>query len=63
MRVCVCVCVGWGLFCNVVLSVLSSCAIIMLRKGKLVALFKLCYFCHVTVCVLYLFLAVPWIGL
>ena len=55
------VCV-WGegsVFCNVVLNVLLSCAIIKLKKGKLVALLKLCSFCRVTVCVLYLFLAVP----
>ena len=37
------------LFCNAVLTVLSSFAIIMLRKRELVALHYLCSCCHVTV--------------
>ena len=44
-------------------SVLSSFAIILLRKTELVALLKLCPCCRVTVSVLCLFLAVPWVGL
>ena len=46
------------LFCGVFLGVLSSLAIILLRKRVLVALL-----CDVAVCVLCLFLTVPCVGL
>ena len=63
MCVCVCVCVlGAGipsLFCNVVLSVLSSLAIILLRKRKMVA----ADYNRECVYFLCLFLGVPWVGL
>ena len=45
------------------LCVLSSFAIILTRKGELVALLLLSFGCRVTVNVLYLFLKVPWVGL
>ena len=48
--VCVFVCVC-SLFCDEVLSVIFSFAIILLRKRELVALRQLCYGCHVGVCV------------
>ena len=38
-------------------------AIILKRKRKLVALLLLSYICIVTINVLWLFLAVPWVGL
>ena len=41
----------------------SSVVIILKRKRKLVALLLLSYRCIVTVNVLWLFLAVPWVGL
>ena len=44
------------------LSVISSFAIISLRKRELVALHSLSSCCHVAVSVLCLFLLVPWIG-
>ena len=51
------------LFCYALLCVHSSFAIILKRKGKLVALLLLSYRCIVTISVLWLFLAVPWVGL
>ena len=53
----------FDLFCNTVLSVLSSFAIMRPRKRELVALLELCSCCLVTVSVLCLFFAVPWVGL
>ena len=50
-------------FGNVVFSVLSSFAIISLRKRELVALLKLSTCCHVAVMDLCLFFMVPWVGL
>ena len=38
-------------------------AIILKRKGKLVALLLLSYRCILTINVLWLFLTVPWVGL
>ena len=52
-----------SLFCYAVLCVHSSFAIILERKRKLVALLLLSYRCIVTINVLWLFLAVPWVGL
>ena len=52
-----------SLLCYALLCVHSSFAIIMKRKGKLVALLLLSYRCTVTINVLWLFLAVPWVGL
>ena len=53
----------WSLFCNLVLNVLSSFAIISLKKRRVVALLYLYFYCH-NVCVCQcLFLAVPWVGL
>ena len=48
---------------NTLLCVHSSFAIILKRKRKLVALLLLSYRYIVTVNVLWLFLAVPWVGL
>ena len=48
---------------NVVLSVLSSFAIILLRKREMVARIWLSSCCHLTACVLCLFLLVPWVNL
>ena len=45
------------------LCVLSSVAIILKRKRKLVALLLLSYRSIVTINVLWLFLTVPWVGL
>ena len=42
-------CVGF-LFCNEVFSLISSFAIILLRKREWMALLKLCNGCRVTVC-------------
>ena len=53
-------CVG-SLFCDKVLGDLSSFAIILLRKLSWLLFFYDC--CCVTVCVLCLFLAMPWVGL
>ena len=47
-------------------GVLSNLAIILLRKGELVTLFKcmhLCLCCRLGICVVFLFLAVTRIGL
>ena len=52
-----------SLFWCALLCVLSSFAIILKRKRELVALLLLPYRCHVTVNVLWPFLAVPWVGL
>ena len=49
------------LFCNVVLSVFTSFAIISLIERELVALFWLCSCCSVAVSGLSLFLTVPWV--
>ena len=59
-------CVGvlcLSLFCESVLCVHSSFAIILKRTRKLVALLLLFYRCSVTINVLWLFLMVPWVGL
>ena len=52
-----------SLFCYALLSVHSSFAIILKSKRKLVAFLLLSYRCIVTLNVLWLFLAVPWVGL
>ena len=52
-----------SLFCYALLCVHSSFAIILKRKRKLVAWLLLSYRCTVTINVLLLFLAVPWVGL
>ena len=52
-----------SLFCYSLLCVHSSFAIILKRKRKLVALLLLSYRCIVTINVLWLFLAVLWVGL
>ena len=44
-------------------SVHFSFAIILKRKGKLVALLLLSFRCIVTIYVLWLFFTVPWVGL
>ena len=66
MCVCVCVCV-WGggdnvgsLLFGVVLCVFSTLAIILLRKRES---WLLSFNCVVAVCVLGLFLTMPWVGL
>ena len=51
------------LFCSALLCVLSRFTIVLKRKRYLVALLLLSYGCLVTVNVLWLFLAVPWVGL
>ena len=53
----------WPLICYAVVSVLSSCAAISLRKRELVALYKLYVCFHLAVSVLYHFFKVPWFGL
>ena len=52
-----------SLICYTLLYANSSFAIILKRKGNLVALLLLSYRCLVTVNVLWLFLTVPWVGL
>ena len=52
-----------SLFCYALLCVHFSFAIILNRKRKLVALLLLSCRCIVTSYVLWLFLAVPWVGL
>ena len=52
-----------SLFCYALLCVHSSFAIILKREKKLLALLLLPYIRLVTVNVLWLFLAVPWVGL
>ena len=54
---------GLSLFWYVLVCVLSSFAIILKRKRELVALLLLSYGCLATVNGLWLFLAVPWVGL
>ena len=53
----------WSLFCCVLLCVLSSFAIILMRKRELVALLLLSSRCLVTLSVPWLFLIVPFVGL
>ena len=58
----------WGLcvrlcFRYALLYVNFSFAIILMRKGKLIALLLLAFGCLVAVNVLWLFLMVPWVGL
>ena len=55
--------VGLSLFCYALLCVHSSFVIILKRKRKLVALLLLSNRCIATVNVLWLFLALPWVGL
>ena len=52
-----------SLFCYALLCVHSSFAIILKRKGKLVALLLLSYRCIVTINVQWVFLTVLWVGL
>ena len=52
-----------SLFCYALLCVHSSFAIILKRKRKLVALLLLSYRWIITINVLWLFLAVTWVGL
>ena len=51
------------LFCYALLCVYSRFAIILKRKGKLVALLLSSFRCIVTLNVMWLFLTVPWVGL
>ena len=51
------------LFCYALICVHSSFAIILKRKRKIVVLLLLSYTCIVTINVLWLFLAVTWVGL
>ena len=51
------------LLCYTLLCFLSSFAIILKRKGKLVALLLLSYRCLATANVLWLFLTLPLVGL
>ena len=53
----------WSLFWYALICVLSSFAIVLTRKKELVVLLFLSFRCLVTVNVLLLFLAVPWVGL
>ena len=53
----------WSLFCNLVLEVLSSFAIISLRKRRLVALLYLYFAVIMCVSVQCHLFAVPWVGL
>ena len=52
----------FSLFCNALLCVHSSFAIILKRKRKLVVLLLMSYRCIVTINVLLLFLIVSWVG-
>ena len=52
-----------SLFCYALLCVHSSFAIILKRERKPVALLILSYRCIVTIKVMWLFHAVPWVGL
>ena len=56
-------CMCLSLFCYTLLCVHSSFAIILKRKRKLGALLLLSYRCVVTINVMWLFLAVLWVGL
>ena len=53
----------WSLFWYALLCVLSSYAIILMRKRELVTFLLLSFGCLFTVNVLWLFLMVPWVGL
>ena len=53
----------FNLFCYALLCVGFDFAIILKRKGKLIALVLLSYRCIVTINVLWLFHAVRWVGL
>ena len=55
-----CIC---SMFCCALLCVLSGFAVILVRRGWLVALLCLSFWCLVAVVVLWLFLKVPWGGL
>ena len=55
-----CVC---SMFCCALFCVLSSFAIISIRKRELVVLLCLFSLCLVIVVVQWLFLTVPWVGL
>ena len=52
-----------SLFCYALLCVQSSFAIILKRKRKLVTLLLLSHICIVTINVLWLFLAAPWVSM
>ena len=52
-----------SLFCCALLCVHFSFAIIFKKKRKLAALLLFSYRCIVTINVLWLFLAMPWVGL
>ena len=52
-----------ALFCNQLLCVHSSFAIILKRKRELTYLLLLSYRCIVTISGMWLFLTVPWVGL
>ena len=52
-----------SLFWYALLCVLSSFAVILKRKRKLVALLLLSYRCIVTINTMWLFLTAPWVGL
>ena len=52
-----------SLFCNALLCVHSSFAVILKRKRKLVTLLLLSYRCINNVYVLWLLLTVSWVGL
>ena len=52
-----------SLFCYALLCVLSSFAIILKRKGELVAFLLLSCGCLVAVFVMWLFLPMLWVGL
>ena len=53
----------WSMFGYSLLCVLTSFAIILTRKRVLVSLILLSFRCLVTVSVLWLILAVPWVDL
>ena len=56
-------CCVWSLFCNTVLSVLSSFAIISLRNRGFIDLLYLCSCCQVALSVHCIFLVVSWVSL
>ena len=58
-----CVVFNLVLILLLLLSVLSSLAIVSLREGEMVASLPLSLCCRAGVFVLSLFLAVPWVGL
>ena len=53
---------SFSLFCNALLCVHSSFAIILKRKRKLVVLLLLSYRCILTINVLLFFLTESWVG-